>query len=312
VTDPRELAEEVANDGWAPLSARRCARELLKALDERDEALRVAQSFGAVEVVQQKVEAETERDQFKAWWEAEKAEHSETIFDLQKIEAERDQWRDLGDEYLVRAQKAEAERDAFEAERDRLARELELERRLSEGRRSEGKVILDERNQFKAERDRLAEALAAADRESAVQMQSKLDAQSLLANIVEAIGLSRADFDLNDTWRTVGPRIIERLAEIVDAAGAAEAERDRLREEIRIREESQIPMIPRGAKEKMDRLEAERDRLRAVVEAARDPFLVLLESHPDADGHVNAEMARAAQRLRAALAALEQRNVGVV
>jgi hypothetical protein len=37
----------------------------------------------------------------------------------------------------------------------------------------------------------------------------------------------------------------------------------------------------------------------------------LLESHPDADGHVNAEMARAAQRLRAALAALEQRNVGV-
>jgi hypothetical protein len=50
---------------------------------------------------------------------------------------------------------------------------------------------------------------------------------------------------------------------------------------------------------------AERDRLRAVVEAARDPFLVLLESHPDADEHVNAEMARAAQRLRAALADLD-------
>jgi hypothetical protein len=53
---------------------------------------------------------------------------------------------------------------------------------------------------------------------------------------------------------------------------------------------------------------AERDRLRAVAEAARDPFLVLLESHPDADGHVNAEMARAAQGLRAALAALEEKQ----
>jgi hypothetical protein len=53
--------------------------------------------------------------------------------------------------------------------------------------------------------------------------------------------------------------------------------------------------------------EAERDRLLAVAEAARDPFLVLLESHPDADGHANAEMARAAKRLRAALAALEEK-----
>ena len=47
---------------------------------------------------------------------------------------------------------------------------------------------------------------------------------------------------------------------------------------------------------------AERDALVELVEAAQDPFLVLLESYPGAGLVANAEMARAAQRLRAALA----------
>jgi hypothetical protein len=52
--------------------------------------------------------------------------------------------------------------------------------------------------------------------------------------------------------------------------------------------------------------QSEAERLFAVAEAAEDPFLALLESHPNVDGHVNAEMKRAADRLRAALAALDE------
>lgn len=66
------------------------------------------------------------------------------------------------------------------------------------------------------------------ERESDAQMQSKLDAQSLLANIAEALAFSREDFDLSDTWRSAAPRIIERLSEIVERAEALEQERDRL------------------------------------------------------------------------------------
>jgi hypothetical protein len=44
------------------------------------------------------------------------------------------------------------------------------------------------------------------------------------------------------------------------------AENQRLREEIRIREESQIPVIPRGAQQKMERLEAENQRLKSEAE----------------------------------------------
>ena len=55
-------------------------------------------------------------------------------------------------------------------------------------------------------------------REVDAQMQAKLDAQSLLANIVEALAFERTDFDLSDTWRTAAPRILERLTEIVELA----------------------------------------------------------------------------------------------
>jgi len=46
-----------------------------------------------------------------------------------------------------------------------------------------------------------------------------------------------------------------------EALDALVAENRLLREDIRIREESQIPVIPRGAQEKMERLEAEIERL---------------------------------------------------
>ena len=53
---------------------------------------------------------------------------------------------------------------------------------------------------------------------------------------------------------------------------AMEDEIQQLREEIRLREESQIPVIPHGAQAKMERLEAEnqqlRDALEQIVESA--------------------------------------------
>ena len=52
-------------------------------------------------------------------------------------------------------------------------------------------------------------------REVDAQMQAKLDAQSLLANLTEALGFERSDFDFNDTWRTVGPRLVDRISEMV-------------------------------------------------------------------------------------------------
>lgn len=58
-------------------------------------------------------------------------------------------------------------------------------------------------------------------REVDAQMQSKLDAQSLLANLAQALGFERSDFDFSDTWGTVGPRLVGRLAEIVKEAEAA-------------------------------------------------------------------------------------------
>lgn len=56
-----------------------------------------------------------------------------------------------------------------------------------------------------------------------------------------------------------GSPVAARLNELED-------EIRRLHEEIRIREESQIPMIPRGAQQKMERLEAEIQRLHGVLE----------------------------------------------
>lgn len=47
------------------------------------------------------------------------------------------------------------------------------------------------------------------------------------------------------------------------------------------------------------------DALAALAEAARDPFLVILESHPDGDLVANFKMKRAADCFRAALAGLE-------
>lgn len=55
-----------------------------------------------------------------------------------------------------------------------------------------------------------------------------------------------------------GSPVAARLNELED-------EIRRLHEEIRIREESQIPMIPRGAQQKMERLEAEIQRLRNAL-----------------------------------------------
>lgn len=43
--------------------------------------------------------------------------------------------------------------------------------------------------------------------------------------------------------------------------------------------------------------------VKELVEAMSDPFLVILESHPNADGVANAEMSRAAKRFRDTLAA---------
>jgi hypothetical protein len=57
----------------------------------------------------------------------------------------------------------------------------------------------------------------------------------------------------------------------------------------------------------IDFLEAERDQARKdaerLAEAMSDPFLVILESHPNADQVANAEMSRAAKRFRDILAA---------
>jgi hypothetical protein len=50
------------------------------------------------------------------------------------------------------------------------------------------------------------------------------------------------------------------------------------------------------------------DALLEVAEAVEDPFLVLLEQHPDCDAVANAEMGRAAKRLRVALARLEEQT----
>lgn len=68
--------------------------------------------------------------------------------------------------------------------------------------------------------------------ETSLQMQDKLDAQSLLANICQAIAIDRSDFDLDDTWKTVAQTILARLTEIVDTANrdserAERAERER-------------------------------------------------------------------------------------
>lgn len=52
-------------------------------------------------------------------------------------------------------------------------------------------------------------------REVDAQMQAKLDAQSLLANLAQALGFEREDFDLSDTWGTVGHRLVDRINEMV-------------------------------------------------------------------------------------------------
>lgn len=72
--------------------------------------------------------------------------------------------------------------------------------------------------------------------------------------------------------------------------------------------ERPIAKPPAGGWEWVQYGEALEARLAAyerVAEAGRDPFLVILESHPDADPPANAEMKRAADRFRAALSALD-------
>jgi hypothetical protein len=55
--------------------------------------------------------------------------------------------------------------------------------------------------------------------------------------------------------------LLDEIGRLRAALEKAEAERDRLRVEVRLREESQIPMIPCAAMERLERAEAERDRL---------------------------------------------------
>lgn len=64
-------------------------------------------------------------------------------------------------------------------------------------------------------------------------------------------------------------------APYADAAQAAVdalvAENRRLNEEIRLREESQIPVIPHGAAVQLERLQVENQRLREALEAFANP-----------------------------------------
>lgn len=80
------------------------------------------------------------------------------------------------------------------------------------------------------------------------------------------------------------PRIHEAMdfySEIVPQWEALEADRNRLREELRIREESQIPVIPKGAQDKITGLEAEVEQLREKV--TRYERMLYPQTHEQAD-----------------------------
>jgi hypothetical protein len=82
------------------------------------------------------------------------------------------------------------------------------------------------------------------------------------------------------------------------ALARLETENARLRETLRVREESQIPMIPRAAHERMQRLEAESKRLREAIEV-----IVWIIDDPEAAGGEPLIITKGQLRiLRAALA----------
>ena len=62
----------------------------------------------------------------------------------------------------------------------------------------------------------------------------------------------------------VHPDVLLSVLSLVDGL---RAENRLLREEVRLREESQIPMIPRAAQKTLERAEAENERLRGSLKA---------------------------------------------
>jgi len=83
---------------------------------------------------------------------------------------------------------------------------------------------------------------------------------------------------LADFPRGTVPIFPEELKALLDRLDELEAENRLLREEIRIREESQIPVIPRAAAERMAKLEAENERLEIAVRAAEVFFDISREA----------------------------------
>ena len=59
----------------------------------------------------------------------------------------------------------------------------------------------------------------------------------------------------------------ESLLVVLSLVDGLRAENRLLREEVRLREESQIPMIPRAAQKTLERAEAENERLRGSLKA---------------------------------------------
>jgi len=75
----------------------------------------------------------------------------------------------------------------------------------------------------------------------------------------------------NETGDSVAAHTDSRTPEEwFDHIEQLEAENRRLREEIRIREESQIPVIPHGAAVELERLRVENERLRTMVARIRN------------------------------------------
>ena len=67
--------------------------------------------------------------------------------------------------------------------------------------------------------------------------------------------------------RWVAESLLADLEAVERERDRLRAENNRLHEEIRVREESQIPVIPRGAQERYDRLRAAGDNLAADMRA---------------------------------------------
>jgi hypothetical protein len=82
---------------------------------------------------------------------------------------------------------------------------------------------------------------------------------------------------LREVLRVGGCNAI-RAVEAHEALDALLAENQQLREEIRVREDSQIPVIPHGAQAKMDGLEAENQRLRDALRIATREWWSWMES----------------------------------